>query len=55
LSGLEGVVVTGDGLRTALSRGGVPCTVDELKGRFDRYLADLTRGKSLGKVRVVVE
>jgi hypothetical protein len=55
LTGLEKVAVTGDGLRTALTMGGVPCTVDELKTRFDKYVADLTRGKSVNKVRVVVE
>lgn len=55
LTGLEKVAVTGDGLRAALTQGGVPCTVDELKTRFDKYVADLTRGKSVAKVRVVVE
>ncbi len=55
LTGLEKVAVTGDGLRAALTQGGVPCTVEELKTRFDKYVADLTRGKSVAKVRVVVE
>ena len=55
LTGLEKVAVTGDGLRAALTQGGIPCTVDELKTRFDKYVADLTRGKSVAKVRVVVE
>ena len=55
LTGPEKVAVTGDGLRVALTQGGVPCTVDELKTRFDKHVADLTRGKSVAKVRVVVE
>jgi len=52
---LEKVAVTGDGLRAALTQGGVPCTVEELKQRFDRYVAGLTKGKNAKKVRVVVE
>ncbi|MDY0063099.1 MAG: DUF6079 family protein [Myxococcota bacterium] len=55
LTGLEKVAVSGEKLRIALARGGIPCTVEELKGRFDKYVTDLTRGKSLAKVRVVVE
>ena len=55
LTGLEKVAVTGEALRAALTQGGVPCTVDELKARFDKYVAELTRGKSATKVRVVVE
>jgi len=55
LTGLEKVAVTGDGLRGALTQGGVPCTVEELKQRFDRYVAGLTKGKDVKKVRVVVE
>ena len=55
LAGLEKVAVTGDGLRAALTRGGVPCRVDELKQRFNRYVTGLTKGKDVGKVRVVVE
>jgi energy-coupling factor transporter ATP-binding protein EcfA2 len=55
LTGLEKVAVTGDGLRAALTQGGVPCTVEELQARFDRYVAGLTKGKNVKKVRVVVE
>jgi len=38
-----------------LTQGGVPCTVEELKQRFDRYVAGLTKGNDAKKVRVVVE
>ena len=55
LAGLEKVVVTIDGLSAALTEGGMPCTVDTLKQRFDQYVAQLTKGKDAGKVRVVVE
>jgi hypothetical protein len=34
---------------------GVPCTVVELRERFDRYVSDITKGKDPGKIRVVIE
>jgi len=43
------------GLHDALVQGGIPCTVEELKARFDSYIAGLTKGKNTSKVRVVVE
>jgi hypothetical protein len=55
LSGLEKVVLTEARLRSALTDGGVPCTVGELKERFDAFVADLTKGKDASRVRVVVE
>jgi len=55
LTGLQKVAVTQTALRDALMSGGMPCTVDELKGRFDAYVAELTKGKSASKIRVVVE
>ncbi|WP_374683090.1 DUF6079 family protein [Accumulibacter sp.] len=55
LSGLEKVVLTESRLRSALTDGGVPCTVGELKERFDAFVADLTKGKDATRVRVVVE
>lgn len=55
LSGLEKVVLTEARLRSALTDGGVPCTVGELKERFDTFIADLTKGKDASRVRVVVE
>lgn len=54
LTGLEKVEVTPEALRDALVQGGIPCTVDELKSRFDGYVAGLTKGKNSSKVRVVV-
>jgi hypothetical protein len=55
LSGLEKVVLTEARLRSALTDGGVPCTVGELKERFDAFIADMTKGKDATRVRVVVE
>ena len=55
LSGLQRVVLNPAALRAALLDGGVPCTVDDLKGRFDCFVAGLTKGKDLSKVRVIVE
>lgn len=55
LSGLEKVVLPEARLRSALISGGVPCTVGELKERFDAFVADLTKGKDATRVRVVVE
>lgn len=55
LSGLMKVRLPPAQLQAALSEGGMPCTVQELEERFDRYLANLTKGKDLAKVRVVIE
>jgi len=55
LSGLQKVALNKDDLLTALLRGGVPCTVGELRNRFDAYLAELNKGKDAAKVRIVVE
>jgi predicted ATPase len=55
MTGLEKVAVTQEDLHGALVQGGIPCTVEELQGRFESYVADLTRGKNASKVRVVVE
>ena len=42
-------------LREALLSGGSPATPVEMKKRFDEYLDQLTKGKELGKVRIVLE
>ncbi len=55
LSGLEKVVLIEARLRSALTDGGVPCTVGELKERFVAFVADLTKGKDASRVRIVVE
>jgi hypothetical protein len=55
LSGLQKVVVQRAELEKALLRGGVPCTVNELKERFDAFLVELSRGKDASKIRIVME
>tara|TARA_R110002072_G_scaffold240450_1_gene399024 strand:+ start:1847 stop:5572 length:3726 start_codon:yes stop_codon:yes gene_type:complete len=55
LSGLEKVVLAEARLRSALTDGGVPCTIGELRQRFDCFVTELTKGKDASRVRVVVE
>ena len=55
LRGLHKVVVTLDTLAAALSEGGVPCSVSDLRERFERHLTAITKGKDISKVRVVLE
>jgi Family of unknown function (DUF6079) len=55
LGGLQPVTFGGADLQTALSEGGLPCTISDLKDRFDRYVANLTKGKDASKVRIVIE
>ena len=54
-SGLEKVKVIEDDLKIALEKDKAPCTVDELKSRFDGYVEKLTRGKNSDKVRIVFD
>lgn len=55
LTGLEKMEITAAGLRDALAHGGLPCTVQELRNRFDRHVARLTTGKAEDRIRVVIE
>ena len=55
LSGLIAIPVRPDELLDALSGGGAPCTVEQLRTRFDDFLQKITRGKEQAKVRLVVE
>ena len=55
LTGLERVTVTDTGLRKALIKGGMPCTVDELNRRFNAYVEGMAKGKDPSRIRVVVE
>lgn len=55
LSGLEKVVFSGAALRNALATGGLPCTVIELQERFTRHVAEMTRGRDPGRVRILIE
>jgi len=55
LSGLTKVSVKIENLRNALLAGGSPTTPTEMRKRFDEYLDELTKGKELDKVRIVLE
>ena len=55
LSGLQKVPVKTANLRAALLSGGSPVTPVEMKKRFEEYLDELTKGKELDKVRIVLE
>ena len=55
LTGLEKVTVTDTGLRAALVKDGIPCTVDELNRRFNAYVEGMPKGKDPSRIRVVVE
>ncbi|MDC0740858.1 DUF6079 family protein [Polyangium mundeleinium] len=55
LSGLLKVILTPADLRNALADGGLPCTVSDLRARFERHLTVLTQGKDASRVRVVIE
>lgn len=55
LSGLVKMNLTLDDVKAALLAGGSPCTVEELKGRFVKYLDNLVNGKEVLKVRIILE
>lgn len=55
LSGLERVVLTEPRLLSALTDDGAPCTVAEIKQRFEGFVAELTKGKDVARVRFVIE
>ena len=54
LSGLSKVVLTSDGMRTALASGGLPATPEEMKRRFGKHLVEEARGLDPAKVRIVL-
>ena len=55
LSELIKIPVTLGALQEALLTGGSPATPDELKKRFEEFLTQLSKGKDVGKVRIVIE
>ena len=54
LSGLTAVTIKPTDLVDALSGAGGPCTVEQLRARFEAYLQRLTQGKEPGKLRLVI-
>jgi hypothetical protein len=55
LSGLEKIIVSGEDIKQALLSGGSPAAPDELRKRFEAFLADHCKGKDTSKLRFVVE
>ncbi len=55
LTGLERVAVPPEDILMALTRGGMPCTVQELLSRFRSFVDQRTAGHDPNKVRIVVE
>ncbi len=55
LQGLEKLTVTTADIKKALTDGGTPCPVGEMKSRFEKHLEAITRGKDPTKVRIVIE
>ncbi|MEI2614069.1 MAG: DUF6079 family protein [Methylotenera sp.] len=55
LSGLTKEIVKLADIQSALLAGGSPATPEELKARFDKFIAEHTRGKDANKLRFVVE
>lgn len=52
LKGVVPVTVTTTELHKALS--GIPCTIDELRIRFESYVKTLCQGKELDRIRILV-
>lgn len=54
LSGLTPINVKPSDLLTKLSDGSASCTVDQFRKRFDEFVTEMTRGKDVSKVRIVI-
>ena len=55
LSGLIAIPIKPDDLLDTLSHGGAPCTVEQLRARFEEFLGKMTRGKEPAKVRLIID
>jgi hypothetical protein len=55
LTGLERVAVPPEDILVALTKGGMPCTVQDLLSRFRSFVDEQTKGKDPNKVRIVIE
>ena len=54
LSGLIAMNVIPADLLDSLSAGGAPCTVEQLRTRFEEFLQKITRGREAAKVRLII-
>lgn len=55
LSGLDKVEVTVAELVGDFTEGGMPCTVEEYRRRFDDHLEALVKGKNQSKIRIMID
>lgn len=55
LRGIQAVTLAVDDLLKALQTGGLPCTVDELKARFHRFLQAALRGHDESNTRLTLD
>jgi hypothetical protein len=54
LRGISALVLPADELLAALANGGWPCTLDELRQRFESYLQTTMRGKDARSTRITL-
>jgi len=54
LSGLIAMNVIPADLLDSLSAGGAPCTVEQLRTRFEEFFQKITRGREAAKVRLII-
>ncbi len=55
LRGIEAVTLPVDNLLEALKEGGLPCTVEELRRRFDNFVSQNMRGHDLHNTRLTLD
>jgi energy-coupling factor transporter ATP-binding protein EcfA2 len=55
LSGLVAITIRLNDLLESLGDASAPCTVEQLRSRFEEFLQKITRGKEVGKVRLVID
>ena len=55
LSSLTKVTAHVADIRQALLAGGSPVTPEELRKRFEDYIKEITKGKEISKVRIILE
>jgi Family of unknown function (DUF6079) len=55
LQGIDALALPVDGLIEALKKGGLPSTVTELKGRFNRFIDEQMRGHDAGNTRLTLD
>ncbi len=55
LSGLVAITIQLNDLLESLGDTSAPCTVEQLRSRFEEFLQRITRGKEVAKVRLVID